>query len=194
MPENAKTIRAFYDNRDDSQIKSGALVFKRRLNYFIRLLPGKKIIDAGCGPGHDTDYLTRRGFNCLGIDFSRIMLNYARRHFAGRFQKKDLLTLGLRRSSVDGIWSSAVLMHFSQSRQVKILESWHRFLRPGGILGLIVPKKTHRRRRARQLRLPAYDPARLRNQLTAAGFVSVYEEKFSCLDKKWLFVLARKIS
>lgn len=192
MTETTKAISVFYDNWSDSQIKSGALVFKQRLNHFIRLLPGKKIIDVGCGPGHDTNYLTRQGFNCLGIDFSRTMLAYARRHFAGRFQKKNLLTLRFRRSSVDGIWSSAVLMHFSQTQQAKILKSWHRLLRPRGILGLIVPKKTRRCRRTGQLRLASYDPAKLRNQLATAGFGIVYEEEFSCLDKKWLFVLAKK--
>lgn len=192
MPDTAKTILTFYDNWTDSRIKSGVLVFKRRLNHFARLLPGKKIIDAGCGPGHDTDYFTRQGFDCLGIDFSRNMLAYARRHFAGKFQKKDLSALNFKRDSIDGIWSSAVLMHFPQVRRVKILKSWHRFLRPAGILGLIVPKKTCRRQKNGRPLLPVFDLARLREQLTTAGFSILYEEKFIGWKKRWWFVLARK--
>lgn len=192
MPSTSQIICSFYDRVSDSQIQSGILVFKRRLNHFARLLPGKKIIDAGCGPGHDTDYFARQGYDCLGIDFSRNMLIYARRHFAGRFQKKDLSMLNLKRDSIDGIWCSAVLMYFPQARRAKLLKSWHRFLRPAGILGLIIPKKTRRRQKNGQRLLPVYDLARLREQLTTAGFSILYEEKFICWKKRWWFVLARK--
>lgn len=52
-----KTID-FYNKHFQDYIKSGAIVLENKIDKFTKLItPGGKLLDAGCGPGHDTDYL-----------------------------------------------------------------------------------------------------------------------------------------
>ena len=57
------------------------------IDEFISLLPkGGKVLDVGCGPGQDTEYLSRKGLNAEGIDLSRNMI---------KLPKEDFQTLNL---------------------------------------------------------------------------------------------------
>lgn len=44
-----------------------------------RLPRGGAILDAGCGPGHHTRFLKKVGFDPIGLDYSRSMLQIARK-------------------------------------------------------------------------------------------------------------------
>ena len=43
--------------------------------------PGERILDAGCGTGWHLGPMLRAGSNPVGVDFSRGMLNVARRNY-----------------------------------------------------------------------------------------------------------------
>jgi SAM-dependent methyltransferase len=45
--------------------------------------PGERILDAGCGTGRHLGPMLRAGSNPVGVDFSRGMLNVARRNYPG---------------------------------------------------------------------------------------------------------------
>src|SRR5438132_6907923 len=67
---NTKAHNAFYD-----------------LPAVISLLPpvvGKRVLDAGCGPGVYSEWLVDHGAEVVGIDFSPTMVKLANRRLQGR--------------------------------------------------------------------------------------------------------------
>ncbi len=67
----------------------------RLLDLLQRTHGGKRplsILDAGCGRGLFTTLLTRCGHNAVGIDVSPSAIDYARKHFDGKYHVGDLTT------------------------------------------------------------------------------------------------------
>jgi SAM-dependent methyltransferase len=91
-----------------------------------------RLADLGCGPGRD---LTRFGhLDVVGVDLSAGMLAIAKER--GPVVQGDLRHPPLLDSSLDGIWSSASLLHVPRPDVPATLQAWHGLLRPGGTLGL----------------------------------------------------------
>jgi ubiquinone/menaquinone biosynthesis C-methylase UbiE len=99
-----KTIKYYNLIAENYLHSEAAVVVKEKIDKFIRLLPGKRVLDVGCGPGHDTNYLTERGFECLGIDLSKKMIQIAKKNFKGRFKVADFFNLRFRDNVFDGLW------------------------------------------------------------------------------------------
>jgi SAM-dependent methyltransferase len=98
--------------------------------------PGSAILDAGCGPGHHTRYLTRRGHEVTGVDLSEGMLSIARRSFfPSRFVRMDIERLQFT-MKFDAIWCAAAAMHVPRERMPTLLARFHRYLQPKGVIGL----------------------------------------------------------
>ena len=94
-----------------------------------------RILDVGCGPGHDAAELTRRGHDVLGLDLSTSMLRLARA--AGvHVVQGDLRRLPLTGDAVDVVWSSASLLHVPREQTAATLAEWRRVVRAGGRLAL----------------------------------------------------------
>lgn len=63
------------------------------------------VLDAGCGPGHWTAALARRGVEVAGVDLSAEFLEHARRLYpALSFQSADVRRLPSRDGSWAGCW------------------------------------------------------------------------------------------
>ncbi|EGW39307.1 class I SAM-dependent methyltransferase [Desulfosporosinus sp. OT] len=55
-------------------------ILKPTIRDFVSLLPERpRILDLGCGPGHESMRLASVGANVLGIDFSEECINIARK-------------------------------------------------------------------------------------------------------------------
>lgn len=108
-----------------------------------RIVPGSKILDAGCGGGRNLVYFLREGFEVFGIDKSENAVEYCRQlakelapnTSPENFQVSTVEKMLFADVSFDLVISSAVLhfatdeTHFNQMFN----EMW-RVLRPGGIL------------------------------------------------------------
>ncbi len=105
--------------------------------------PGGLILDAGCGPGRDSRLLTERGFNVIGVDLSKELLKIAKRmNPKTRFICADIRELPFKDNYFDGVWCSAVLLHFETIEDVKkALKEMYRVLKPGGIIFISVKKQ-----------------------------------------------------
>lgn len=91
-----------------------------------------RILDAGCGPGRDTLWFHRRGFQVIGVDLSAGMLAEARRRAPGvEFRQADLRNLDFPPGYFDGIWASASLLHLPRPDVRRTLESFNRLLGHG---------------------------------------------------------------
>lgn len=74
---------------------------------------GGLVLDAGCGPGHDSKLLVGKGYGVVGVDLSSGMVEEARRRvpeaaFVRADIRWDVKSLGRR---FDGIWCCASLLH-----------------------------------------------------------------------------------
>lgn len=84
------------------------------VEQFSNRLSGRRVIDLGCGTGTIAGYLTRLGFDVLGIDYSENMLTIARNNYPkNQFKNMSILDLPSDLGKFDGIVLSYVANHFT---------------------------------------------------------------------------------
>ena len=130
-----------YDNRMEEVL--GYVAPRLMAGYLSEHLPdkGAQILDAGCGTGLTSDYLSRLGFGIFdGIDLNLTMLEHAeKRGIYRRLIHADLTqTLPVDSDSFDAVISSGTftLGHVGAEPIPELL----RVLRPGGLLGCSIHK------------------------------------------------------
>lgn len=93
---------------------------------------GSLVLDAGCGPGRDTQTLQMLGYRVLGIDCSIGMLREGRRRGVNApLVQADLRYLPLPQHSLDGIWACASLLHLPKTEVSVALAECARVLNHG---------------------------------------------------------------
>ncbi|GAB3098244.1 class I SAM-dependent methyltransferase [Isoptericola nanjingensis] len=71
-----------------------------------------RVVDAGCGPGHWTDFLARRGLDAEGVDLAEPFLERARAEYpAVPFRRASLADLGVPDGSLGGVLAWYSLIH-----------------------------------------------------------------------------------
>lgn len=108
-----------------------------------RIAPGKKILDAGCGVGRNSEYFVRHNYDIYGVDKNELAIEKAKEQIVlwnaqfvlERFLVADLAEIPFPDNNFDFIISLAVL-HFSEDRSQfkKMFEELVRVLKPGGLL------------------------------------------------------------
>ena len=108
----------------------------RHLRSFIEALPpGSHVLDLGCGPGHDSAFMSQAGLVPDAIDASPAMVAMANERHGldarlASFDDIDAVAL------YDGIWASFSLLHAPRGDLPRHVAGLHRALRPGGLLHL----------------------------------------------------------
>jgi tellurite methyltransferase len=108
-----------------------------------RIVPGMRVLDAGCGAGRNLVYLLKSGFEVWGVDESSGALDRTRRLAAAlaphlsaeNFRTEPVERMSFADNAFDVVLSSAVL-HFARDEeqwQAMLKEMW-RVLKPGGLL------------------------------------------------------------
>jgi SAM-dependent methyltransferase len=96
-----------------------------------------RLLDAGCGPGHWTNYLARRGFDVRGIDLVPAFIEHARATYPDvRFDLASIDTIDESDDSFGGVLSWYSTIHHHPSRIPEPIAEFARVLRPGGVLVL----------------------------------------------------------
>lgn len=153
----------------------------RFFQSFINLItPRGTILDAGCGPGHNSQFLHDRGFQLIGADLSMGMLKVAQSNFRGPiWLQADLRHLPLPKKSIDGILAAYSLIHLPQADIVPALQQFHGLLRNKGVLFLSLQEGTEK---GQQRNLPGsnypvvyncYTAEEMGSFLNEAGFVII---------------------
>jgi SAM-dependent methyltransferase len=99
-------------------------------------------VEIGCGAGRMTIHLARYFRRVYGLDVSADMIEYARTRVPSNvlLQVTTGLEIPLPRSSVDAVFSTHVLQHFSSiDAAAGYIREMHRVLLPGGTIMLHVP-------------------------------------------------------
>ncbi len=106
------------------------------------LKEGSSVLDVGCGGGNKSKYLTDRGLDILGIDFSENMINISSREVpSARFQVLDIHDMDTLDKNFNGIFMQAVLLHIPKKEVADVLQKAVRKLHPGGYLYVAVKEK-----------------------------------------------------
>lgn len=100
-----------------------------------------KMLDAGCGLGEHTIFLTRLGYDVLGIDYATIAVEQARANAVAkgvdaRFEVADAMNLSAE-PGYDTIVDSALFHIFDDADRVRYVASLHTALRAGGSLHVL---------------------------------------------------------
>jgi ubiquinone/menaquinone biosynthesis C-methylase UbiE len=150
--------------------------------------PGEQILDAGCGTGRNIGALIRARSNPVGVDFSRGMLDVARRkHPTVPLMLADLQrTLPFEAERFDAVLCALIGEHLDEL--LPALREMHRVLRPHGRLVFSVyhpemaaaGKEANFERSGVEYRLGAYRYAEAdyTNLLEEAGFEEPVRHEF----------------
>lgn len=128
-----KTLN-YYNQNADSFIEGTVSVnFKEVQDKFLQLLPGKKILDFGCGSGRDTIYFLKSGFDVTATDGSEELCKYASEYTG--IQVKQMLFQDLDDVDYyDGIWACSSILHLSKNELRIVMNKMSRALKSGGII------------------------------------------------------------
>jgi SAM-dependent methyltransferase len=107
-----------------------------------RIVPGMRVLDAGCGAGRNLVYFLKSGYEVFGVDESVPQITQLRRMAAAlaphlpaeNFRVEPVERMSAESTDFDVVLSSAVL-HFArdeQQWQAMVNEMW-RVLKPGGM-------------------------------------------------------------
>lgn len=121
----------------------GGLRLERALNAFTGRLTGRRrVLDLGCGPGRDLEFLAELGCRPVGLDLSAGMLAEARRRLpAAPLVLADLRLTPFAAGCFDGIWACASLLHLRRADlPLSLVEAGRLLRRPGGMLYLALKR------------------------------------------------------
>jgi len=163
---------------------------RQRISNVFSLLPqlrDARMLDLGCGMGTFTIEAAKAGARVVGIDPMPSALAAASR-VAGsenapgaRFARADAVQLPIRDATVDIALAADLTEHLDDDTFGRMLRETRRVLRPGGVLVIYTPERTHLFERLRDLGVLAQDPSHIgvrndRQLMTAvsqAGFEDV---------------------
>jgi SAM-dependent methyltransferase len=93
------------------------------------------VLDAGCGPGHWTDFLARNGADVEGVDLVPAFVQEAKARFPTcRFRVASFTDLGISDGQISGILAWYSLIHLQPEQLQSALLEFLRCLAPGGTL------------------------------------------------------------
>lgn len=138
-----KTV-ATYDKIASRFTKSRLPFFWRpEIKRYETQIPGKKVLDIGCGSGRDAAIFITDNFEYVGIDASQEMINLAKSQVpAAMFMRMDFYKLDFADETFDGFWAAASLFHAPKHEIGIILSEAKRITRSGGIGFIALKERT----------------------------------------------------
>ncbi|HEY3919064.1 MAG TPA: methyltransferase domain-containing protein [Stellaceae bacterium] len=116
--------------------------FLRALRFLRYVVPGRSVLDLGCGGGFMVEAFGRLGARAGGLDISAGAIAYARKHFPrGTFYCEPMETFRARGLQFDFVFSSEVLEHVPGPDE--LLASFAAVTKPGGHLFVASPDAGH---------------------------------------------------
>lgn len=88
-------------------------VDRKHVEIIKQYVSGQDILDMGCGFGTTTNYLTSKGYNCVGIDYDKSSIEYCNRSYPNcLFQAANAENLPFDDCTFDTIILRDALHHF----------------------------------------------------------------------------------
>jgi len=125
---------------DENSIKEHFARYEFAKKHF---KPDFTVLDAACGTGYGSDFISDSAKKIIGIEISDHALSWAKSHYQKpniEFKKGDLnKSLDLPSESIDAIVSFETLEHVEN--QENMLSEFKRVLKPGGMLFVSSPDR-----------------------------------------------------
>lgn len=105
------------------------------IDRFVSRLPSPqaRVLDLGCGFGHDLGYFRARRLKVYGIDLSRSMLSLARQNFPeAQLCNMDMRWLNFKPASFGGVWAAHCLYHVPKRDISQVINGIRHVLLPQG--------------------------------------------------------------
>jgi SAM-dependent methyltransferase len=132
LQETGGTQGAEYAARFRALADEGATVHGEA-DFVQRLLPSGSVLDAGCGTGRIAVELARRGYEVVGVDNDRSMLDVAREHDLP-WVEQDLAVLDLSRTFDLVLCAGNVVVYLEPGTEQQVVDRLAAHLAPGGLL------------------------------------------------------------
>ena len=121
MADGESITKQTYEDPEivEAYIQRNTRVLKQKqyIQEFSKLIQGKRVLDLGCGPGHDAYIFADLGFEVTGIDYSREMIKRAQT-LKKSINKPNFVVGDMRRLSknfkpemFDAVWAMGSLLH-----------------------------------------------------------------------------------
>lgn len=121
-----KTADEWYDND---------LLLKTVEDFMSYLPDNPKVLDLGCGPGHESMRLYKCGARVVGVDFSSESIKIAKERCPQcNFKELDFRSLDHRIGKFDGIFANASLIHIAPKEMNNILKRINNVLKNNGYM------------------------------------------------------------
>jgi len=132
-----ETINTYNEMASRYRGRRSAFDMSQWIDMLLSLMPGKEILEIGCGPGRDAKLFLARECKYVGIDLSEKLLEIAKEEVPdAQFQHADMLELPFEDDSFDGIWNCATFHHLKTEDMPIAMGEMARVLRKGGVLFL----------------------------------------------------------
>ena len=139
----AKTIKTYEETADDYCKAHFDIDMTPQQLFFVGNLRGKTILDIGCGPGRDTKFFFKNGFEVIGIDLTPKFIKIASKLVPNaKFIIMDMRKLEFPENYFDGIWVCASFLHIPKEEAKNTLFGFKRVLKPKGLMYLTVKEGT----------------------------------------------------
>lgn len=171
------------------------------IDYFADDLgKGASILDVGCGAGRDVLYLSKKGLNMTGIDFSKELISIARKKAPkARFFVMNFEHLRFPQRSFDGVWAHASLLHLPKHKLLATLKKIYKILKNNGLffssfrVGEGERFTSEKRGTAKLERFYAYyQPEEVYTLLKRAKFRNITKELDTIETGDWVAFFARR--
>ena len=128
MAHNAIAKKYYEEYKDDTTDLDYIDDFLQKCN--------KKILDLGCGMGHYSKYMKSKGFEVVGIDFSKEMLRIARDNNPDiEFIESDICNLPEKLDKdFDGVLLAYVIQHLSKEETKECMKKLKEYIMPNANL------------------------------------------------------------
>lgn len=112
------------------------------IDKFLAMLPKQgNILDVGSGPGQFAKHMIVKGFEVVGIDFSKEMVRVSKDKVPSvDFRHMDMRQLDFPDNYFDGVFSAYSLIHIPSEEVLATLKGFHRVLKAGGYIEIAVQK------------------------------------------------------
>ena len=110
---------------------------ERCRKMFLNSLNGNRILELGCGPGHDGAKLQEEGCEVTAIDLCESFLEYGKRTYPEvDFQRMNLENPIFAPNTFDGVIGMACLCHVPSSNIPNVIRRYSELLRSSGCIFL----------------------------------------------------------